>query len=134
MRLRFSGAYFSDGFAAQANVIVEIDQHIDLARERPLTINDIGLGANPDAESVKAFCDAFAQRLVARYVSNELSWSDADALANHYFNLMVQHCGSRMPDYAWEVYLAFDEAEFGDRGDTFTLSRLAEIKTKYGRQ
>jgi hypothetical protein len=112
---------------------MQMDQHIDLARQRPLTIGDLGLGVNPQADSVKAFCDAFAQRLVERYVSKDLSWSDADAVANHYFNLMIKHCGTRMPDYAWDVYLAFDEAEIDGRGDPFTLRRLSEIAQKYGR-
>jgi hypothetical protein len=112
---------------------MQVDRHIDLARERPITIDDVGLGANPQVESVRAFCDAFAQRLVDRYVAGDLSWPDADAVANHYYGLMIQHCGRQMPNYAWDVYLAFDEAEIDDRGDAFTRPRLAEIQRKYGR-
>jgi hypothetical protein len=113
---------------------MKIDPQIDIARERPLTIEDVGLGVAPQADSVKAFCDAFAERLVQRYVSKDLSWSDADTVANHYYNLMIRHCGIRMPDYAWDVYLAFDEGEVDDRGDSFTRGRLTEIQRKYGRQ
>ena len=115
--------------------MAKLDQCIDFALERPLWLDDLELGSDPPAEAVKAFCDAFAYRLVERYFAGELSWSDADAVANHYFNLMIQHCGTRMPDYAWDVYLAFDEGEFGDPGgDAFTRPRLMEIQSKYGHE
>ena len=104
-----------------------MDRFIDLARDRPLSIADTDLGPSPDVDAVKSFCDAFAERVVERYLSREFSWQDADMIANHYFDLMIQHCGRRMPDYAWDVYLAFDEGEIDDRGDEFTRKRLIEV-------
>jgi hypothetical protein len=109
------------------------DRHFEIALDRPLTLDDLDLGSSPEADIVKSFCDAFAERLVQRYLSNGISWHDADAVANHYFSLMIQHCGKRMPDYAWEVYLAFDEGEIDGRGDSFTRQRLTEVQSKYGR-
>ena len=110
-----------------------VDQCIDLALERELSVDDIGQGSDPGEASVKAFCDEFAQRLAQRYLSNELSWEDADAVANNYYLLMIHHCGSVIPGYAWEVFLAFDGGEIDERGDGFTRERLVEIQKKYGR-
>ena len=110
-----------------------VEKRFELALDRPLTLDDLELGSSPAPEAVKSCCDAFAEHLAQQYLSNEVTWQDADAVANHYFGLMIQHCGKRMPDYAWEVYLAFDEGEIDGRGDTFTRERLNGIQSKYGR-
>src|SRR5690606_40063309 len=68
----------------------------------------------------------FCRRLVTRYLLNDLSWEDADMAANNICLLMIKDCGGRVPDYAWDVYLAFDEGEIGDRGDSFTRERILE--------
>jgi hypothetical protein len=115
-------------------LIESVDSYIDLAVERQLRLEDIGLGPDPGEASVKSFCDEFAQRLVQRYFSNDLSWEDADAAANHYYLLMIHHCGSKLPDYAWEVFIAFDEGEIDERGDGITRERLVEIQRKYARE
>jgi hypothetical protein len=111
---------------------MQVDQYIDIAVQRPLALGDIDLGIDPMPEAVKGFCDAFARRLVERHFSHDLSWNDADAAANNYYTLMIKHCGTRMPDYAWDVFLAFDEGKVDDRGDPFTRARLTEIHDKYG--
>jgi hypothetical protein len=110
-----------------------VARQFELALDRPLSLDDLGLGSSPDPEVVKAFCDAFAEHLVQQYFSNSITWQDADAVANHYYSLMIQHCGTRMPDYAWDVYLAFDEGEMDSRGDSFTRDRLNAVQGKYGR-
>ena len=123
-------AYFPD---LRAGGVTNVDRQFELALDRPLSLDDLELGASPSPESVKSFCDNFAERLVKRYLSSDISWQDADAVANHYFNLMIQHCGQHMPDYAWDVYLAFDEGEIDGRGDSFTRKRLSDVQSKYGR-
>jgi hypothetical protein len=118
---------------SRSDEMPSVEKQFDLALDRPLLLGDLGLGSSPDAERVKSFCDALAEHLAQRYLSNGVSWHDADAIANHYYGLMIQHCGERMPDYAWDVYLAFDEGEIDGRGDTFTRERLRDIQSKYGR-
>ena len=110
-----------------------VEKQFEVALDRPLTLNDLELGSSPDPETVKSYCDAFAEHLAQRYLSNGVTWKIADVVANHYYSLMVQHCGRRMPDYAWEVYIAFDEGEIDGRGDSFTRERLSQIQSKYGR-
>jgi hypothetical protein len=110
-----------------------VEKHCEVALNRPLTLEDLELGSRPDPEIVKSYCDAFAEHLAQQYLSNEVTWQDADAIANNYYSLMIQHCGTRMPDYAWDVYLAFDEGEIDGRGDSFTRDRLNDVQSKYGR-
>lgn len=113
--------------------MTKVDRQFELALDRALSLDDLDLGSNPDPDNVKEFCDAFAERLAQRYLSNGISWQDADAVANHYYTLMIQHCGERVPDYAWEVFIAFDEGEIDGRGDSFTRKCLTEVQSKYGR-
>jgi hypothetical protein len=55
-----------------------------------------------------------------------------DAAANHIFNLMIQHCGDRVPVYAWEVYLAFDVGECTALGgDAITRPLIEDIARKF---
>jgi hypothetical protein len=109
----------------------DMEQPMALAKERMLTLEDVGL-VGADVDQVKRFCDTFARNLVERYLREEISWVDGDAIANNYFQLMIRHCGREMPAYAWDVYLAFDEGEIQDRGDTFTRARVRELQTQYG--
>jgi hypothetical protein len=109
-----------------------VDYHIATAVERQLILGDIGLTATDSPDVVRKFCDDFCRRLVVHYLSNDLSWEDADTAANNIYLLMIRDCGGRVPNYAWDVYLAFDEGEIGDRGDSFTRPRILEIEKEYG--
>lgn len=52
--------------------------------------------------------------------------------ANHIFLLMVRDCGDRVPDYAWDVYLAFDAGECtAPGGDATTKPLIEQIVTRY---
>jgi hypothetical protein len=107
-----------------------VDSHIALALERPLTLADTGLKADSSPDAIKDFCDDFARLLAARYLTTTLSWEEADLVANNYFLLMVNHCGQVMPQYAWDVFMAFDEGE--THGESFTRSKLLEIEARHG--
>lgn len=100
---------------------------------RPLKLADLDLGEASSPEDVRAFCDSFAYALVDRYLRGDLPWTDADIAANHIYELMIQHCGDRVPDYAWDVYLAFDVAECtSPGGDTITRPLIEDIARRYG--
>lgn len=103
-----------------------MDALISVAIRRVLQIPDLGLDVEKSPERVRAFCDGFARRLVELYLSRHLTWADADAAANNIFSLMVEECGERVPDYAWEVYLAFDAGECTEPGGDATTRPLVE--------
>ncbi|MEJ1961166.1 MAG: hypothetical protein WDO56_06345 [Gammaproteobacteria bacterium] len=105
---------------------------ISAAIARPLQLADLNLTGTSPPQEVRAFCDSFARLLVQRYLTGDLSWSDADAAANHIFDLMVQHCGDRTPDLAWDVYLAFDAGECtAPGGDAVTRPLVEGILRKF---
>lgn len=99
---------------------------------RALEIADLGL-EDTSPERVRAFCDTFSHRLVALYLGGQLTWLQADAAANNIYVLMVRDCGGRVPDYAWDVYLAFDAGEYRTPGeDATTRPLIEEIVARYG--
>jgi hypothetical protein len=99
---------------------------IDLARTRTLTLSDLGLSDAVSPERVRSACDALAYHLATRYLSNTITWTDADLVANNYYELMITRCGVRVPAYAWDVYLAFDSAECTPPGGDLVTRPLLE--------
>ena len=105
-----------------------MDTLISNAVERPLTVDDVEPQRSTLGCSLGNLCDAFARRVVERYLRGDLLWSDADAAMNHIFTLMTRHCGERVPDYGWSVYLAFDAGEYQKPGgDAVTRPLLAGL-------
>jgi hypothetical protein len=108
-----------------------VDTFISTAIARPLRLPDLNLGTTVAPQEVRAFCDAFARRLVEQYLTGALTWENADLAANNFFELMIQHCGDRVPDCAWDVYLAFDAGECTlPGGDAVTRPLVEEIARK----
>jgi hypothetical protein len=95
-----------------------------------LTLNDVGLPADSEPEVVREKCDLIATDLASRYLEGSISWADADTCANNIYDLMISHCRPQMPDFAWDVFLAFDEGEIDDRGDSYTRPRVIELMRK----
>ncbi|HTR55620.1 MAG TPA: hypothetical protein VMJ10_33315 [Kofleriaceae bacterium] len=110
-----------------------MDEKIALAIARfpkVLTRSDVGLDDSPP-HAVRAFCDAYARRVAERYLAGDLSWTDGDVAINEIFALMTQECGNSTPDYAWDVYLAFDGGEWVQPGkpggDEYTRPRILAL-------
>jgi hypothetical protein len=45
---------------------------------------------------------------------------------------MISHCDGKVPEYAWDIFLAFDEGEVDRRGDAFTRERVITVQRTYG--
>ena len=108
-----------------------MDALLNIASNRMLTLEDVGLTPASGPQAVREHCDAIAGELVARYLARGVDWPQADQIANHLFELMIRHCGGRVPEYAWEVFLAFDEGEIDRRGDAHTRPRIEEIVSRH---
>jgi len=100
-----------------------IDEKINTALTRSLALDDVGLTT---PEAARAFCDEFARRVASRYLADELSWPDGDQVMNNIFPLMTMECGSVLPEFAWDVYLAFDAGEIAPGGDAVTRPLLVK--------
>ena len=121
----------ADVRTAQLNrQVAGVDALLKIAAQRMLTPEDLGLSdCGPDA--VRAKCNLIAELLAERYLSSSLTWADADTLANNLYDLMFLHSGSRVPAFAWDIFLAFDEGEVDDRGDGYTRPRVTELMRKH---
>jgi hypothetical protein len=66
------------------------------------------LGVSP-----AGFCDHFAKEVARSYLAGELSWMEADAAMNALSGFFFMHIadGAPFPDYAFGVFLAFDDGE-----------------------
>ena len=109
-----------------------MDVWISTAIARPLKPEDIEAQCKAAGYSTSAFCDAFARRVVERYMSGNLSWPDGDAAMNNISRLMTMHCGESYPDFGWSVYLAFDAGEYQKPGgDAVTKPLLFALDDKH---
>lgn len=70
---------------------------VALGRKAALTRDDVGL-CTPDG--IRSFCDAYARRVVERYLAGDLSWTDSDAAMNRLFPHTATECGNQLPDFA----------------------------------
>jgi hypothetical protein len=72
---------------------------------------------------------AFARRVAEGFERSELSWSDCDAAMTHLFSYAYAVPGTHdLPDYAFRVFLAFDQGEYQGGGEAVTRKLLAELK------
>lgn len=77
------------------------------------------------------FCNAFAQEIAESYLNGTLPWSDGDtamtALSGYFFAHAPKN--APFPDYAFGVYLAFDEAEYVHAGDPEDFDHESRTRT-----
>ena len=109
-----------------------MNSSLEIAAQRMLTLQDVGLSAASEPEAVRETCNLIAADLSRHYLSGSLKWTAADTCANHIYDLMILHCGSQVPAFAWDVFLAFDEGEADDQGDSYTRPRITEVMRKHG--
>jgi hypothetical protein len=67
--------------------------------------------------SASQFLDAFARRVAHEYWDGILDFDTADAAMNSLHAYTTHQYDVRLPGYAWEVFLAFDQGEFHHRED-----------------
>ena len=89
--------------------------------------------------SKEQLCDAVAAELALRFSEDSFSYNFCDDLANVMFGWLVSGFGdsttTEIPDFFFNVYLAFDEGEYRHPGDgedvdpevKYTRPLIAEI-------
>ncbi|KFN41770.1 hypothetical protein N789_14765 [Arenimonas oryziterrae DSM 21050 = YC6267] len=72
------------------------------------------------------FCDAFSRRVAHEYLAGRLTYASADQAMNC-LDTFCHHSTERgMPEYSWDVYLAFDEGEYLHPGDPDEVDPVAK--------
>jgi hypothetical protein len=65
-------------------------------------------------------CNTIALAIAKRFNDSDMTYDDADGVANALSGLMIAHVTrepeASLPEPAWTIYLAFDAGEY-DRGD-----------------
>lgn len=64
------------------------------------------------SEEYFAFCTAFAHLVATSYMSGKLTFDFADRAMNELFSYSYTDDDRGMPDFAWQVFNAFDQGEF----------------------
>lgn len=74
-------------------------------------MNSLGLGP-------EQFCDAFARLSAEMYLAGEISFEEADGAVNalHWYSSMGPWGMDLLPEFSWQVYLAFDAGEHSHGG------------------
>ena len=101
----------------------------------PLQDADVARAMNAMELSPLQLCDAFARMSAELCVSGELSYEEADGAVNalHWYSSMGPWNMDLLPEFSWQIYLAFDAGEH-DHGGRFpnsvtelTFPRLEEL-------
>ena len=102
-------------------LISDLDSLIDLASSRasgnPLLEAPIDEFCSRWSVSLEEFCDSFAHRVATRFVDEDVSFESADAAINRLNGYCLHALGTTPPQFAWQVFLAFDSGEFVHEGD-----------------
>lgn len=101
---------------------------IQTASVRPISTTDLHSTASALHLSQNALCDAFAREVAEGYLSGKYSWQLGDIAMNHLFAFAHGNDPFELPDFAWRVYLAFDQGEYIRQGKPSDLD--GEPRTK----
>lgn len=92
-----------------------IDQLIKHCLVGPLT--DDLLVPLLGSSSREEFCDAFSRRVAHECAASRLSFEVGDAAMNRLFAFAYLGTDNILPEYSWDVFLAFDDGEYAHRED-----------------
>ena len=104
-----------------------IDELIQIASERTLRVSEIDQTAIDLGRSAEDVCDLFSRAVAQRYLAGEYSYDLADAAMNSLFSYAIPVSARALPALSWSVYIAFDEGEYREGGETVTRELLAKV-------
>lgn len=92
----------------------------------PLAHEDVERFRASQGLSPGEFLDCFAKRVAYEYAADNLKFEVADAAMNSLYAYALQQYEVRLPSFAWEVFLAFDDGEFSHREDDAAVDPEAQ--------
>ena len=105
---------------------------VQAATSAPITdamIDAICTGENRDRQRLY---DAFAKEVAEGYSGGRYAWPDADVAMNRLFAYAYAVTGEGLSDYAFGVYVAFDEGEHREGGESVTVALLSKLYESNG--
>jgi hypothetical protein len=107
---------------------MSIEELVQSAFRAPLADQTIAAICGALNKSRTEMFDAFAKEVAEGYEKRKYAWRDCDTAMNALFGFAYAVSKSNLPDYAFRVYLAFDEGEYHEGGELVTHKMLAEIQ------
>ena len=68
--------------------------------------------------SLDALSDLIAKTIALDYVNGSISWEFGDKVMNRLYGWAYGPLDVGLSEFAWDVYIAFDEGEYIHKGDT----------------
>jgi hypothetical protein len=78
--------------------------------------------------SLNALLNAFAREVAEGYLDGKYSWEFGDTVMNNLYSCAYVFSDLCLPDFAWNVFAAFDEGEYIHTGESPELD--GEPRTK----
>ncbi len=108
---------------------------IETSSKRGLERDTVESFCMEETITLPAFCDRFARTVAHCYASNEREFEFCDGAINNLYAFMIASCIDTLPDYAFSVFLAFDEGEYhhrndpcdADPGEIYTRPQIAKL-------
>src|SRR5436190_22241721 len=85
---------------------------IHYASLKPISEEDLTQAASSVGMSLDEFCDTFARTVAQGYLRGEYTWQFGDDVMNRLHASSIESSHFKLPDFAWQVFLAFDESEY----------------------
>jgi hypothetical protein len=85
------------------------------ASEQGIRPSDVLAAVSASDKPWKELFDEFARIVAERYCRGECSWEFGDLAMNSLWGHAVNHGGAEFPEFAFSVYIAFDEGEYVQR-------------------
>ena len=116
---------------------VSLDDIIRKAADNPFDTDEVAAVCVEQSITRDDFADLVSRTIASRYHSGELDFGFCDGVMNHLYAFITMRGDLPMPDYAYSVFLAFDEGEYYHTGDPpgsspeelYTRPAIAEILT-----
>ena len=83
----------------------------------------------PYSEAHLAFCNAFSFQVASSYLSGQLDFEAGDRAMNNLYSFSYHGEDRGMPEFAWDIFNAFDQGEYYHSGDSREIDP-AEAYTK----
>ena len=106
-----------------------MDAHDLLTAAADGSLNEAELDAIATASksTVDELFDAIARQAAKCFLNGHCGWERGDAAMNHLFGLAYGPRDVGLTEFAWQVYLAFDEGEYIHPGEPRTRKLLESL-------
>jgi hypothetical protein len=105
-----------------------IDALIEAAIESPLGAEHVRRATESLSVTIHELYDVFSRRVAQQYLLGKISYTSGDAAMNELLGYATAGGGPELSRLAWQVFEAFDQAEYLQLGEP--VEEQGEAKTR----